>query len=218
MVNLTPKQLNIVRFVVRYRDDRGLAPTLEEIAQELGVSKITVYEHVAQLERKGAITKQKYQSRSIQVSDDLAQEVRQRTKRPAKAAPAPEPVGTEPYVLPLLGRIAAGRPIEAIEDAEPLDISDMVRQDRASYVLRVSGNSMIEDGIRNGDYVLIEKRTWASNGETVVAVIDDNEATLKRYYKEDGRIRLQPANASMEPIIVPHCEVRGIVVGLLRRY
>jgi repressor LexA len=211
-MNLTPKQLEIAKFIVDYRDRKGLAPTLEEIAQELGVSKITVYEHVAQLEKKGALTKQKYQSRSLVVHPELRAELKERAAGGAGRA-------EERYVLPLLGRIAAGQPIEAIEQpGEEIDLADMVRRDRASYVLRVKGNSMVDDGIRSGDYVIVENRNWASNGEMVVAVLEGNEATLKRYYKEGDRIRLQPANAELAPIYVDRCEIRGVVVGVLRKY
>ena len=214
-MNLTPKQLEIARFIVDYRDRKGLAPTLEEIAQDLGVSKITVYEHVAQLEKKGALTKQKYQSRSLVVSPELTVEIK---KRQIGSPPAARGASEERYVLPLLGRIAAGQPIEAVEDAEEIDLADMVRKDRASYVLKVKGNSMIDDGIRSGDYVIVESRNWASNGEMVVAVLEDNQATLKRYYKDGEKVRLQPANAEMAPIIVDGCQIRGVVVGVLRKY
>ncbi|HVY60227.1 MAG TPA: transcriptional repressor LexA [Planctomycetota bacterium] len=207
-MNLTPKQLEIVQFIVDYRERKGLAPTLEEIARELGVSKITIYEHVAQLEKKGAITKQKYQSRSLTVAPALIAELR--TRREASQ--------TQTFSLPLLGKIAAGQPIEAVEVPEEIDLSDMVRRDRASYILRVKGNSMVDEGIRNGDYVIVENRNWASNGETVVAVINDNEATLKKFYREGERIRLQPANAEMAPIYVDKCDIRGVVVGVLRKY
>jgi repressor LexA len=207
-MNLTPKQLEIVQFIVDYRERKGLAPTLEEIARELGVSKITIYEHVAQLEKKGAITKQKYQSRSLTVAPALIAELKSRR----------EATQTQTFSLPLLGKIAAGQPIEAVEVPEEIDLSDMVRRDRASYILRVKGSSMIDEGIRNGDYVIVENRNWASNGETVVAVINDNEATLKKFYREGDRIRLQPANAEMEPIYVDKCDIRGVVVGVLRKY
>lgn len=209
-MNLTPKQLEIAKFIVEYRDRKGLAPTLEEIAQDLGVSKITVYEHVAQLEKKGAVTKQKYQSRSLVVSPQLAAELKGR-----RAADA---TGESHYVLPLLGKIAAGQPIEAVEDAEDIDLSDMVRRDRASYVLKVKGNSMIDDGIRSGDFVIVENRAWASNGEMVVAVLENNEATLKRFFKEGDRIRLQPSNPELSPLFVDKCQIRGVVVGVLRKY
>jgi repressor LexA len=208
-MNLTPKQLEIVQFIVDYRERKGLAPTLEEIARELGVSKITIYEHVAQLEKKGAITKQKYQSRSLTVAPSLVNELRAR-----REAQSPN----QQFSLPLLGRIAAGQPIEAIEVPEEIDLSEMVRRDRASYILRVKGNSMTDEGIRNGDFVIVENRNWASNGETVVAVINENEATLKKFYREGERIRLQPANPDMQPIYVDKCEIRGVVVGVLRKY
>ena len=207
-MNLTPKQLEIVNFIVDYRDRKGLAPTLEEIARELGVSKITIYEHVAQLEKKGAITKQKYQSRSLTVSPALVGELKSRRDNQSQST----------FTIPLLGRIAAGAPIEAIEVPEEVDLSDMIRRDRASYLLRVKGNSMVDEGIRNGDFVIVENRNWASNGETVVAIINENEATLKKFYREGDRVRLQPANAEMQPIYVDKCEIRGVVVGVLRKY
>lgn len=207
-MNLTPKQLEIVQFIVDYRERKGLAPTLEEIARELGVSKITIYEHVAQLEKKGAITKQKYQSRSLTVAPQLIAELK--TRR--------DSAQTQTFSLPLLGRIAAGQPIEAVEVPEEIDLSDMVRRDRASYILRVKGNSMIDEGIRNGDFVIVENRNWASNGETVVAIVNENEATLKKFYREGDRIRLQPANQELQPIYVDKCEIRGVVVGVLRKY
>ena len=206
-MNLTPKQLAILEFILDYREQRGLAPTLEEIARQFGVSKITVYEHVAQLANKGAIAKQKYQSRSLGVNPQLAAEIRSRRETNKRR-----------FVLPLLGRIAAGRPIEAVEVPEEIDIGDMVHCNRAAYVLRVKGESMIDEGIRDGDYVIVEKRDTAANGETVVAVLDDNEATLKKFYREGKRIRLQPANPALAPIIVDRCEIRGVVVGVLRKY
>ena len=207
-MNLTPKQLEIVNFIVDYRERKGLAPTLEEIARELGVSKITIYEHVAQLEKKGAITKQKYQSRSLTVSPTLVTELKSRRETQQEQS----------FTIPLLGRIAAGAPIEAVEVPEEVDLSDMIRRDRASYLLRVKGNSMVDEGIRSGDFVIVENRNWASNGETVVAIINENEATLKKFYREGDRVRLQPANAELQPIYVDKCEIRGVVVGVLRKY
>jgi repressor LexA len=208
-MNLTPKQLDVVRYIIDYREKKGLAPTLEEIAEDLGVSKITVYEHVTQLAKKGAITKEKYQSRSLVVNAALEAEIRARREARAREGA---------YVLPLLGQIAAGQPIEAVENQEEIDLSDMVRKDRASYVLKVKGNSMVDEGIRSGDYVIVENRDWASNGEMVVAVLPGNEATLKRFFKENGKIRLQPANPEMAPIYVDDCQIRGVVVGVLRKY
>jgi len=131
-------------------------------------------------------------------------------------------VGSTPGRLPgrisILGTIAAGSPIEAIETPEQLDLQDLLPTDRDVYALRVRGESMIEDGIRDGDLVLVERRNTARNGETVVAILEDEEATLKRFYREKSHIRLQPANASMEPILVNEIEIRGVVIGVIRRY
>ncbi|RME71647.1 MAG: transcriptional repressor LexA [Planctomycetota bacterium] len=220
-MTLTPKQLAIVEFLVAYRDAHGLSPTLEEIARHFGVSKITVHEHVAQLCKKGAIRKKPYQSRSLTVNAELEHEVRHRVAHRLSGSTQPRArTAGGSAALPLLGRIAAGRPIEAVEDPEEvLDLADVVRIDRASYALKVCGDSMIEDGIHDGDYVIVENRNWANDGEVVVAIVGDNEATLKRLYREpDGRVRLQPANAALEPLIVSSCEIRGVVVGVLRRF
>jgi repressor LexA len=120
--------------------------------------------------------------------------------------------------MQVMGRIAAGAPIEAIETPEHVSIKDILPTGDDCYILQAVGDSMIEDGIQSGDFVIVEKRTTARNGETVVAIVDDNEATLKRFYREDGRIRLQPANEKYEPIYVDNCEIRGVVRGVLRRY
>jgi repressor LexA len=118
----------------------------------------------------------------------------------------------------VLGRIAAGRPIEAVEDAEDLDLQDILPPGRECFALHVRGDSMIEDGIRDGDIVLVEQRTEARNGETVVAVLPGEETTLKRFYRERSRIRLQPANAALDPLYVREVEIRGVVVGVIRRF
>ncbi len=209
-MNLTAKQLEIVRFIWKYRKTRGISPTLSEIASVLGVSKITVHEHVSILERKKALTKEKYQSRSLNLTPEVI-ELLEETERQQKQEQGE-------YSLPLLGYIAAGQPIEALEQAEEVDLSDMVNIARSSYVLRVKGESMIDEGIRDGDYVIVERRATARNGEMVVAIVDGGDATLKKFYREGDRIRLQPANEAMEPIWVASCEVRGVVVGVMRRY
>jgi repressor LexA len=198
-IPLTRRQRQILDFLVEYTRREGVSPTLEEIAQAFGVNKVTIFGHVSELERKGLIRRPRPRaSRGLLLSDSAA------------GSPFPR--------LPILGRIAAGRPIEAIEDPEELDLGDLVPAGREIYALRVQGDSMIEDSIRDGDIVLVERRTTARNGETVVAVLADGEATLKRLYREQGRVRLQPANRELEPIYVPDVEVRGVVVGVLRRY
>ncbi|MBI3723104.1 transcriptional repressor LexA [bacterium] len=249
-MNLTSKQNEIVRFIWDYRKTHGIAPTLSEIADELGVSKITVHEHISLLEKKRAIKKEKYQSRSLKLSRTVVKEleaVDHERERLGLARPVPgrrgaappkqwaaarqgsagprqprlEPAGRgAPISLPLLGKIAAGSPIEALEDEQELDIAQALRLDRASYALRVRGDSMIDDGIHDGDFVLVERRTTPRDGETVVAVLEGNEATLKRFYKEGDQYKLVPANPRLLPMTVEKSklEIRGVVVGQLRRY
>jgi len=176
-----------------------MAPTLEEIAANFGVNKVTIFGHIGELERKGVIERAgKGLSRSLRVVEE---------EDPRSAVS-----------VSILGSIAAGSPIQAIEEPEVFDLGDLIPQDRDVYALRVKGNSMIEDSIRDGDIVLVERRETARNGETVVAVLEDEEVTLKRFYKEAGRIRLQPANSSMDPIYVDDVQVRGVVIGVLRQF
>jgi repressor LexA len=195
---LTRRQRDILDFFERYELEQGISPTLEEIANALGVNKVTVFGHVAELERKGVLVRA-----ARGVSRGL-----QRTR------PTAVERGTR---LPVLGRIAAGAPIEALEDREDLDLAELTPPGADCFVLRVRGDSMVEDGIRDGDLVLVERTPTARNGQTVVAILPDETATLKRYYAEAGRVRLQPANSGMSPIVVDEVEIRGIVVGVIRR-
>jgi len=201
-VNYTPKQLQIMAYIRDYRRDNDTSPTLEEIGQELGVHRVTVHQHIAALVKKGAIRKLPQRSRSIEILDRNY---------------LPDPT------VKVLGRIAAGRPIEALEDAEPYTLDELlpIEPGQQAYLLRVVGHSMIEDHITDGDLVMVDRSRDAREGEIVVAIVD-GEATLKRYYREpDGSIRLQPANATMEPIYVrppQHLDLRGVVRGVLRRY
>jgi repressor LexA len=199
---LTPKQLQVLRFIRDFRATHSLSPTIDEIAAALGVSKITVHEHLGHLQRKGAIQREKAKARAI----DLLQD-------PDARCPSPSTDST----LSILGTIAAGAPLEAIEDGEPWSISDLMTPGKEHYLLRVRGDSMVEDHIQDGDLVLVERRETARNGETVVAILPDHQATLKRFYREDGRIRLQPANATLDPILTDQVTVRGVVVGVIRK-
>ena len=197
-MNLTPRQHEIVQFIRDYIAQNDYAPTMQEIADHLGVSRPTVFEHIEALQAKGALHREALRSRTIELAPELD---------PRRAA------------LPLVGTIAAGSPIEAIETPEILDLEDLFQgRPGETFVLRVRGTSMIDEQIRDGDYVIVEKRDEARNGETVVALVDGGDATLKRFYKEKGRIRLQPANPDMEPIYVDDCQVQGIVIGVLRKY
>lgn len=227
-MNLTARQHQIVKFIHRYRKRNGLAPTLAEIAVELGISKVTVHEHIAQLEKKGALEKEPFMSRSTRLTRKMQRELEKTLVEQSRYVGIDEPDTEEPeeliftegetITLPLVGEIAAGRPLEAMEEAEAMDLADVCQAHRANYMLRVRGNSMIEDGICDGDFVLIEKRDNARDGETVVAVLENNEATLKRFYRHRRKFRLQPANAALKPQIVDKVEIRGVVVGVLRSY
>ncbi len=202
-MNLTPRQLDVVVAIRNYRHINGYAPTMQELADQLGTSKVTIFEHIGALEKKRIIRRDKHKARSLEiVSDELLPDENRSTK------------------LPMLGNIAAGSPIEAVENREELDLEKLFSSRQGVYVLRVRGESMIEDHLCDGDYVVIERRESARNGEQVVALLDSGEATLKRFYKEGSKIRLQPANHSMEPRIVnaDQCKVQGVVIGVLRSY
>jgi repressor LexA len=204
---LTDRQLEVLRFIATYRNERLIAPTLEEIAQHFSVSKITVHEQVEVLVAKGALRKAARKRRGLEVLVAPEQVIAPGQGSGDGGAPP----------LQILGRIAAGSPIEAIESPEEWTIADLVAPGRSHYLLRVQGDSMIEDHIQCGDLVVVEHRNHARDGEIVVAVLDSGEATLKRLYREGRGFRLQPANQALEPIFVDRVEVRGVVVGMVRR-
>jgi repressor LexA len=206
-MNLTPKQMRIFDFVRQFRVAHGYSPTMQEIADQLEVSKVTVFEHVEALVEKGALRRNPNKARSLSEVED--------------AIPPDEGTG---LVLPLIGRIAAGMPIEKCAQDEKLRLEEVfggrtTARRGEMFALQVEGESMRDEGILDGDYVIVERRSTARNGERVVALLEDGETTLKTYFCEkNGMIRLQPANPDFEPIIVRECTVQGVVVGVLRRY
>ncbi len=195
----TPRQAEILTYVRSYQSRNGYSPTLQEIGDYLGISKVTVFEHLTALEKRGLIQRGRYKSRSVELEDHV--------RLPADRS----------SVLPLIGRVAAGAPIEAIENPESVDLENLFSSRQKTFVLEVKGDSMIDDQICDGDYVVCEKRDSAENGQTVVALLDSGEATLKRLYRERGRFRLQPANSNYKPIYAEHIDVQGIVIGIIRR-
>jgi repressor LexA len=200
---LTKRQKEILDYIESFIDDQGYAPSFEEIAESFGYSSLaTVHEHLSNLERKGYIRKSYNESRSIEMVG--------------------RDTGVSVVDLPLLGAVAAGLPIEAIQDNETLAVPpDMISRRRDNYVLRVEGSSMIEEQIRDGDYIVVQAQDRAEDGQMVVALVSGEAATVKKLYREaDGRIRLQPANPTMEPIFAAAEDVRiqGIVVGVIRKY
>lgn len=197
---LTPKQLRVLTFIRDFTRARGYAPTMQELGDEFGVSKVTVFEHIAALQRKRYLRRSRHKARSLRLSENIKFADERSTR------------------LPLVGTIAAGLPIEAIEDREVVDLEEMFVSPHGNFVLRVRGDSMIDDNICDGDYVIVEKRETARDGETVVALINGEEATLKRFYRTPRGIRLEAANPAYEPIVTKNVQIQGIVVGVLRRY
>ena len=200
---LTKRQKEILDHIDGFIGERGYAPSFEEIAHHFGYSSLaTVHEHLSNLERKGYIRKSYNESRSIEL---------------VKAEEGPHAVE-----LPLLGAVAAGLPIEAVSQSETLAVPpDMIRRGRENYVLKVQGDSMIEEQIRDGDYIAVAQQDNAENGQMVVALVGGDSATVKKLYREPGnRIRLQPANATMDPIVVDarDVQIQGVVVGVIRKY
>jgi repressor LexA len=200
MANLTPKQLQVLRLIDDHRRKRGYAPTMQELADKLGVSKVTIFEHVEALIKKGLLHRDPNKARSLEVN-------------PHFHFPDEAQAG-----IPLRGYIAAGKPIEAVEGSESLDIGGMFVNDGQTYILQVRGDSMIEKQICDGDYVIIRKTDTANDGDVVVALVNGGDATLKSIFREKGRIRLQPANSSMEPIYAEDVKIQGVVIGVLRKY
>ncbi|MCX6763410.1 MAG: transcriptional repressor LexA [Candidatus Moranbacteria bacterium] len=197
MPTLTKRQKQIYEFIKGYLRKNGLSPTFEEIRKHLKLKALsTIHEHIEELIEKGFILKNNYGARSIELAKSVSNSIE----------------------IPLLGTIAAGQPIEAIEiPGETVTVpKDEIEKYGKNYALRVQGNSMIDEGIFDGDIVVIRKQEFADNGQTVVAVIDDNEATLKKLYREKNRIRLQPANPTLFPIYRKEVEIRGVVVKIIR--
>jgi repressor LexA len=204
-MNLTPKQLEVLELIKLSRIKNGYSPTMQELARELGVSKVTVFERVEALIRKGALHREANKARSLSIADAYSS-TRDTQMR-----------------FPLVGRIAAGMPIERCEDQDSLDLSEMfavrVDQQGETFALKVEGDSMKDEGILEGDYVLVKQQSVANNGDRVVALLLDGETTLKTFYKEpDGSIRLQPANDDFEPIVVTDCQIQGVITGVVRSY
>jgi repressor LexA len=200
-LTLTPRQKEIADFIRRYRSKNGVSPTQREICEDFGYSSFgTLQKHIRLLLEKGVLVRDWNKRRSLALAEE------------DRRAAAVE--------IPLAGRIAAGQPIEVEPEGETVAVPEALTRKGQNYVLRVSGHSMIDDGIHDGDYVIVNRREKAQNGEMVAALVN-GEATLKRFYREgDGRIRLQPANERMSPIFAAEGDVRvqGVVVGLMRKY
>lgn len=204
---ITRRQRQVYDFISDFVQKHSYSPSYDEIRAGLGLNSLaTVHKHITNLEKKGLLTRDYNRSRSIDLLPP-----RGRLKQAMS-------VNTT-MVLPLLGRIAAGQPIEAIENPETISLGDFVRS-RDVFVLEVRGDSMQDEHILSGDYVLVEKTNTAHNGDIVVALVEGSDATLKRFYREGDNVRLQPSNVNMQPIIKPAAivDIQGRVIGVLRKY
>lgn len=206
---LTKRQKDVLDFIVDFVEQNGYSPSYEELAHGLKLASLaTVHKHIQALESRNYLRRLFNQSRSLEVSPKYVQE-RRRSRQAAR-----------PLEVPLAGRIAAGAPVEAIEGQDTLQFTDFTGKGD-TFALQVSGESMIDDHILSGDYVLVERTRQARDGEIVVALVRGSETTLKRIYHEPGgRIRLQPANAAMRPIVIDAAdvEIQGRVLAVLRKY
>src|SRR5437667_7218618 len=204
---ITRRQRQIYDFISEFVQTHQYSPSYEEIKQGMGLNSLaTVHKHISNLEKKGLLTRDYNRSRSI----DLL---------PPKGRLKQAMAVNTTMVLPLLGRIAAGQPIEAMQTSETISLADFVRS-KEVFVLEVRGDSMQDEHILDGDYVLVEKSKTAHNGDIVVALVDLSDATLKRFYREGDNIRLQPSNVNMTPIMLTAAsvDIQGRVIGVLRKY
>ncbi len=201
MQPLTKRQREILDYLNDFIQQHGYAPSLEEVGKRFGLSSLaTVHKHLTNLQQKGFIKRAWNRSRSVELM--------------------PTRMSSRAVELPLLGYVAAGAPIEAIVGSETIDVPESLAGKRDTYVLRVKGDSMIDEQIRDGDYVIVEDRKTAENGETVVALLGGSDVTLKKFYRENGQVRLQPANPAIQAIVVAAhlVQVQGVVIGVMRKY
>ena len=209
------RRQRILDCIARTVEERGYPPSVREIADAVGLASTSaVHHHLIALERDGLLERGTHASRALRLTSAA-------TSRPpdaGKVTPFRMPIERETLTLPVMGEIAAGQPIEAYEDAsETLQVPASMEAREDSYVLRVRGKSMIDALIDDGDFVIVQPQATARDGDIVVALLEDNGVTLKRYFREKDRIRLQPANAEMEPIYATEVQVQGKVVGVIRR-
>ncbi len=201
MLPLTKRQREILDYLHDFIEQHGYAPSLEEVGRRFGLSSLaTVHKHLTNLQEKGVIRRAWNRSRSVEL--------------------VTKPVGSRVLELPLLGYVAAGAPIEAVAGSESIAVPENFIGRRETYVLRVRGDSMIDEQIRDGDMVIVEDRKTADNGEMVIALLHGSDVTLKKFYRDNGRVRLQPANPALQPIFVDadQVKIQGVVIGVMRKY
>jgi repressor LexA len=215
--SLPPRQREVLTLIQQMTDEHGYPPTLAELAKAMGLrNRMTVHQHVVALKKKGMVRWEPGLNRSLRVlnPDEISE-----SSPEGDDDSAPEEMDERPRGIPLAGTIAAGRPIDAIQTDEFLEV-DTSYSEKGCFALKIKGDSMIDDGIYDGDYVIVKPEPSPRNGEIVVATLEDGSATLKRFFKENGKFRLQPANSTMDPIIVKGStppDIQGVVVALFRK-
>jgi repressor LexA len=224
---LTPRQVQLLRTITEFQARDGYSPTIGELGEQLGISRTTAFEHIGQLRAKGFVSGQpgpstKLRARSLTLTAKSRGLLKRLTQHSCQAA------DKTPDGIPLAGVVAAGLPIEAVENRDNLSINSLFGAADDAFALEVRGDSMVGENIREGDYIICKRATAATDGQLVVAIVDNENATLKRFYKEPpsspsatpwqgGRARLQPANDDYEPIYSNNCRIEGVVVGLVRK-
>lgn len=207
----TPRQLELLKAIVSFQASRCYSPTIGELAAQLRISRSTVFEHITALRKKGLLSGSPGRARSLNPTlraQELLEEL---------AGCNSNSISQQSKGIPLAGRVAAGAPIEAIENKEDFSLSSHFGDRDDIFALEVTGDSMLQAGIRNGDYVICHRSRTADNGQLVVAIVDDENATLKRFYREKTSVRLQPANEDYEPIWSQNCRIEAVVIGLVRK-
>jgi repressor LexA len=211
-VSLTPRQMQILRKIANFADRYCYSPTIAELAGRLNISRSTVFEHIAELRRKGLLCESPLKARSLKPTP-RAQRLLKQTSTHSQQQDFPQPQS-----IPLLGKVAAGKPVDAFENRDTLSLPDCFGSSHDVFALEVSGNSMTEEGICDGDFVICRKADTARNGQIVVALTENDSTTLKKFYREDSRVRLQPANKDYQPIYTDNCRIQAVAVGLLRKF
>jgi repressor LexA len=208
---LTPRQVQMLRAITEHRSRDGYSPTIGELGAQLNISRTTAFEHIEHLRRKGFVSGRPGRARCLNLTSRARRALRELAKQPVNSA-ADKSGG-----IPLAGMVAAGEPIEAVENRDKLSINSVFGTGQEVFALEVRGDSMTGENIREGDYIICRRSSSATDGQLVVAIVDNENATLKRFYREGRRARLQPANEDYEPIYTNNCRIEGVVIGLVRK-
>jgi repressor LexA len=216
---LTPRQVQLLNAIAGFRSSRGYLPTIGELAESLGVSRTTAFGHIEQLRRKELVLNQPGRARSLNLTSKARRRLKQfpDAERRYSNEYRESSIENRREGIPLVGRVTAGLPVEAVENKEYLSIESCFGSREDIFALEVRGDSMVGENIREGDYVICRRTASASNGQLVVAIVDNEDATLKRFYRENNLVRLQPANDAYEPIYSNNCQIQGVVIGLVRK-